>query len=1027
MKKKGFTLIELLTVIAILAIILLISVPTILGVMDKSKKQAFIESGISIVKALSTEKSVDTILENKIELPELGKSKSISLSEINYDNGNDITGNVVITNVNGDYKYYLYITNGEYKICNKEYNKVNQKDVEKGNDCGNSLLFPTIENKYKEQTYNYKYNITKELILNGISAVDTRDGDITNKIKYSGSVDTTKLGTYEIKYEVENTLGNKATTTRTIYVKDLQAPTITNEIEAVTIEKGAEYNSYLEGITVTDNYDSNINATYICKNASLTVIDCNDISKKAGLYYVIYDAVDTSGNRYSETSSKEVKRTITVKDISGPNLVLKGDNPYTMEIGSTYKEPGYESIDDEDGDITSSVTTSSDLNTKKLGTYEIEYISIDKAGNKSRVVRIVKVVDTTSPTITGVTGNPTSWTTSATLVVNATDNVGIKEYSFDNGTTWQTGNSKKFTSNGTINIKVKDTSGNIGSTSVTISKVDSTTPTIDLSGIPDTIKLGDSYKIPTSYTVNSSLSGGSVTCKVGSTVVTDTKTLSVGSNTINCTATTGATATTTVSKTITVKSLVTGDVVITADWPNTTSMKLTLSGVKTSGTLEYRCKVGTKDTGWQTSPTCNITGLTEGTAYTVVAYARDKDYTSEEKNLTTTIYTSKTVTVASKTLAGKCPTNSNTTVAATDVYEGATVTGTCSQTMGSTKVSSKITNSVACGGAATLTYTYSGTTYSAAATSTCAATSSSCIPKTSYYACQVQSYSASGCSNLSYYSCNKQVWSASGCSKSVCSSSLEYYSCSVNKKVGSTKIYNITSTCAQYGSCKRWDKSSYCVQYNGISTPSYCASLSGKIALSYSTVVCNCNGNSQCMAQCPGGSTVCTTCNQRDSIYNSCIRGSYCEKYDYVSVCGYSILSTTSCGYKAVGSTTSRVCSKIYYNNDCVKYNFTTSSWISDIYSSVLTASACSRSVCKSVTSYYGCNVTKLTASACSTLVYSGCNVTITSASGCSKQVCGSYKSYYTTTYEATVSYPTTYTITYKAVVVKPKQKVYTK
>ena len=52
MEKKGFTLIELLTVIAILAIILLISVPTILGVMDKAKKQAFIESGISIVKAL---------------------------------------------------------------------------------------------------------------------------------------------------------------------------------------------------------------------------------------------------------------------------------------------------------------------------------------------------------------------------------------------------------------------------------------------------------------------------------------------------------------------------------------------------------------------------------------------------------------------------------------------------------------------------------------------------------------------------------------------------------------------------------------------------------------------------------------------------------------------------------------------------------------------------------------------------------------------------------------------------------------
>ena len=199
MKKKGFTLIELLTVIAILAIILLISVPTILGVMDKAKKQAFIESGISIAKSLQNDLMASNIIDSsKISLPSNGKSKSVSLSEINYDNGNDITGNIVITNVDGDYKYYLYITNGEYKICNKEYNKVSQKDVEKGNDCGNSLLFPTIENKYKEQTYNYKYNITKEMILNGISAVDTRDGDITNKIKYSGSVDTTKLGTYEI-------------------------------------------------------------------------------------------------------------------------------------------------------------------------------------------------------------------------------------------------------------------------------------------------------------------------------------------------------------------------------------------------------------------------------------------------------------------------------------------------------------------------------------------------------------------------------------------------------------------------------------------------------------------------------------------------------------------------------------------------------------------------------------------------------------------------------------------------------------
>ena len=41
MNKKGFTLIELLTVIAILAVILLIAAPTILGVLDKARKNTF--------------------------------------------------------------------------------------------------------------------------------------------------------------------------------------------------------------------------------------------------------------------------------------------------------------------------------------------------------------------------------------------------------------------------------------------------------------------------------------------------------------------------------------------------------------------------------------------------------------------------------------------------------------------------------------------------------------------------------------------------------------------------------------------------------------------------------------------------------------------------------------------------------------------------------------------------------------------------------------------------------------------------
>ena len=51
MKSKGFTLVELLAVIVILAVISLIATPMVLGVIEKSKKSAAIESVNGIVDA----------------------------------------------------------------------------------------------------------------------------------------------------------------------------------------------------------------------------------------------------------------------------------------------------------------------------------------------------------------------------------------------------------------------------------------------------------------------------------------------------------------------------------------------------------------------------------------------------------------------------------------------------------------------------------------------------------------------------------------------------------------------------------------------------------------------------------------------------------------------------------------------------------------------------------------------------------------------------------------------------------------
>lgn len=55
LNKKGFTLTELLAVIAILAVLLLIAIPTVSNYIEKGKKQAFFTSVSNIVNAIKPE------------------------------------------------------------------------------------------------------------------------------------------------------------------------------------------------------------------------------------------------------------------------------------------------------------------------------------------------------------------------------------------------------------------------------------------------------------------------------------------------------------------------------------------------------------------------------------------------------------------------------------------------------------------------------------------------------------------------------------------------------------------------------------------------------------------------------------------------------------------------------------------------------------------------------------------------------------------------------------------------------------
>src|SRR5687767_1106730 len=79
------------------------------------------------------------------------------------------------------------------------------------------------------------------------------------------------------------------------------------------------------------------------------------------------------------------------EDLNDPVITLYGNPTVELFMGDTYSEPGATAQDQEDGDITGSITISGSVNSALAGTYYITYTVADKAGNESSATRSVIV------------------------------------------------------------------------------------------------------------------------------------------------------------------------------------------------------------------------------------------------------------------------------------------------------------------------------------------------------------------------------------------------------------------------------------------------------------------------------------------------------------------------------------------------------------------------------------------------------------------------------------------------------------
>ncbi len=230
--------------------------------------------------------------------------------------------------------------------------------------------------------------------LQGVSASDLEDGDLTSKIVVDdSSLDVNVPGDYFITYSVSDSDGNLVTEDRKVTVTKKTVPTngapVISGADDITIVEGEEFDDR-EGVKAIDNEDGDL-------TDQMKVFSKIPRTLTEGVYDIKYSVEDSDGNK------TDVVRKVTVKAKGSTNTKpeLYGVTDKEINIGDDFNVmDGISANDLEDGDLTSKIViTNNDLDNTKVGNYLITYSVSDSDGNTVEESRNIKVVDnnTTKP------------------------------------------------------------------------------------------------------------------------------------------------------------------------------------------------------------------------------------------------------------------------------------------------------------------------------------------------------------------------------------------------------------------------------------------------------------------------------------------------------------------------------------------------------------------------------------------------------------------------------------------------------
>ena len=273
---------------------------------------------------------------NSIKFVTMGYGKvNVSVSGNQYTWVNYNTVDAAYSLISGLYTY-SYVPCFEYKVVDGQgWYKVPVSLTSNNNSYGWTLASapgvsielimsytqendPTISAKDKELVEGDTFNA-----LEGVTAYDQEDGDLTSKIKVIENTVNTKVpGEYKVTYEVNDSTNRKSTTTIKVKVVENSAPVINATDKELEINE--EFKE-IEGVSATDKEDGDL-------TNKIKVIENTVNTKVSGEYKVTYEVTDSKNKKTTKTIKVVVKEEEVIEEPEDEELTEEKGEFYLEEL-----------------------------------------------------------------------------------------------------------------------------------------------------------------------------------------------------------------------------------------------------------------------------------------------------------------------------------------------------------------------------------------------------------------------------------------------------------------------------------------------------------------------------------------------------------------------------------------------------------------------------------------------------------------------------------------------------------------------